>query len=92
MKDMPADFTPWHGESALPPITDGFAIVEVWFRMGRTSHRPRAVWQWVWKHSRSPEHSGGDIIGWRRALPPPPHDDPSASHTSRDHIINTEEA
>jgi hypothetical protein len=60
--DMPANYHAWAGDADLPLGLGHHEVVEVWFRMGRSSVRPRPAHVWRWRHC----DSSGDIMGWRR--------------------------
>lgn len=60
---MPDDFTPWAGGEEGP--LHSMTLVHVWFRLGRSSVKPKAVHVWHWRHTGST----GDIIGYRAKDP-----------------------
>jgi hypothetical protein len=61
---MPEDYTAWDG-GELPGRLRPDDYVDVWFRMGRSSIRPKKASDWHWLHT----DSTGDILGYRRATP-----------------------
>lgn len=62
---MPGSFTSWGGGDGLPVGIARYTVVDVWFRMGRSSVAPRQAHFWNWPHTGGT----GDIIGWREHSP-----------------------
>ncbi len=64
--DMPETYTAWTWTYACPLPVSRAEVVEVWFRLGRSSERPRMAGVWSWLQTGGP----GDVVGWRHYSAP----------------------